>query len=136
MELAIVLTVIAVLAAIAVPSYVQHLQRARLAEALTRLADHRVRMEQYFLDNRRYDDGTGGCGAPASTATPSDRFALECTATATSFTLAAVGVAGRDMQEFAYTVDEANNRRTPSLPAGWRTSDVCWVVRHDGSCGG
>ena len=25
-------------------------------------SDVRVRLEQYFLDNRRYDDGAGGCG--------------------------------------------------------------------------
>lgn len=135
-ELAVVLAVVAMLAAIAIPSYAQHLQRARLTEALTRLADQRVRMEQYFLDNRRYDDGAGGCGPAAMAATATDRFAVECTATATSFTLAAVGIPGRGMQDFAFTVDEANNRRTPSLPQGWQASDICWVIRHDGACGG
>jgi len=135
-ELAIALTIVALLAAIAVPSYADHLRRVRIAEALSRLADQRVRLEQYFLDNRRYDDGAGGCGTLAVPVANADNFAIQCTADAATFTLAAVGVPGRAMQGFVYTIDEANNRRTASVPTGWVGNEHCWVVRHDGSCSG
>lgn len=135
-ELAIALTVVAVLAAVAIPSYADHLRRARIAEALTQLADQRVRLEQHFLDNRRYDDGNGGCAALATPAVTADNFAIECRADAATFTLAAVGIPGRGMQGFVFTIDEANHRRTPSVPTGWMNSERCWVIRHDGTCGG
>ena len=132
-ELLVVLAITAVLAALAVPFYADHVRRARIVEATARLADHRVRMEQYFLDNRRYDDA-GGCGWPAPATAAADAFALACTATAATYVVTATGVAGRGMQGFAYTIDHANARATPAVPDGWVGSDRCWVVRRDGTC--
>jgi len=134
-ELLVVLAITAVLAALAVPSYADHVRRARIAEATARLADHRVRMEQFFLDNRRYDDGNGGCGWPAAAPAAADAFALACTAAAATYMVTATGVAGRGMQGFAYTIDHANARATPAVPDGWVGSDRCWVIRRDGTCG-
>ena len=133
-ELAVVVAIAAVLATIAVPTYADHLRRGRITEALTRLADHRVRMEQFFLDHRRYDDGAGRCGSlpPAAAA---DAFALDCAATTTGYLIRATGQEGRGMQGFAYTIDQDNARRTPAVPDGWTGSERCWVVRRDGSCG-
>jgi type IV pilus assembly protein PilE len=81
-ELLIVIAIIAVLAASAVPSFVDYIRRGRITEAVAQLSDYRVRMEQYFLDNRRYDDGAGSCGALAPVATPADSFSVVCTAAA------------------------------------------------------
>ena len=53
-ELLVVIAIIGVLVAIAAPSYADYVRRGRIVEAVTRLSDQRVRMEQYFLDNRRY----------------------------------------------------------------------------------
>jgi type IV pilus assembly protein PilE len=133
-ELLIVIAVTAVLAASAAPSFVDYIRRARINEAVIRLSDYRVRMEQYFLDNRRYDDGAGNCGAVAPTASPADAFDVVCTAAATTYTIAATGLAAKSMQGFVYTLDHANAHRTASVPVGWVSSDVCWVVRRDGSC--
>ena len=64
-ELMIVVAIIGILAAIAVPNYQEYVRRARASEATSALADMRIRMEQYFQDNRRY---TGGpCAAPTGT---------------------------------------------------------------------
>jgi type IV pilus assembly protein PilE len=133
-ELIVVIMIIAVLAAAAVPSFADHVRRGRIVEAVSRLADHRVRMEQFFLDNRRYDDGAGGCGYVAQPAGAADAFALECTAAAAAYTVTATGTAGKGMQGFVYTIDHANARRTTAVPDGWIASDRCWVVRRDGSC--
>lgn len=134
-ELIVVLAIVAVLASIAVPQYLDFMRRGRLVEATTRLADHRVRMEQYYLDNRRYDDDTGNCGWPVAPAGDGDAFALGCTASAGFYTITATGVAARGMQGFVYSIDQANARRTPGVPPGWVPSDTCWVVRRDGTCG-
>jgi type IV pilus assembly protein PilE len=133
-ELLVALAIAAVLAALAVPSYADHLRRARLAEATSRLADHRLRMEQFFLDYRRYDDGSGGCGAAVSPPAAGDAFALSCTAAAAAYLVTATGIAGRGMQGFTYTIDQANLRATPAVPDGWVGSDRCWVTRRDGTC--
>jgi type IV pilus assembly protein PilE len=131
-ELLIVIAIIATLAAIAVPAMSDHLRRGRIVEAVSRLADHRVRMEQYFLDYRRYDDGAGNCGYPLSGA--ADAFALACTLSATGYSVTATGLAGKGTQGFVYTIDEADARATPAVPDGWVGSRSCWVMRRDGSC--
>lgn len=134
-ELIVVLAIVAVLVSIAVPQYFDHLRRGRLTEAVTRLADYRVRMEQYYLDYRRYDDGAGNCGWPPAAPGTADAFALGCMASASFYTITASGIAARGTQGFIYTIDQTNARRTPGVPAGWVASDICWVVRRDGSCG-
>ena len=53
-ELMIAVAIIAILAAIAIPSYTDYIRRGRLTEALGRLSAMRVKMEQYFQDNRVY----------------------------------------------------------------------------------
>jgi type IV pilus assembly protein PilE len=133
-ELLIVVAIIAALAASAVPSFVDYIRRGRITEAVARLSDYRVRMEQYFLDNRRYDDGAGNCGAVAPVATPADAFSVACAAAATGYAVTATGLAAKGMQGFVYTIDHANARRTTAVPNGWVASDICWVVRRDGSC--
>jgi type IV pilus assembly protein PilE len=134
-ELVIVFALIATLAAVAVPTYADHVRRSRIVEAVTRLADHRVRMEQYFLDYRRYDDGAGNCGLAVPPLAATDAFAYACTASTGSYTVSATGMPAKGMQGFIYTVDETDARRTPAVPDGWVASRSCWVLRRDGSCG-
>ena len=133
-ELLVVVAITAVLAAIAIPTYADHLRRGRITEALTRLSDQRVRMEQFFLDHRRYDDGAGGCGHPPPPVGGADAFALDCAAAAMGYVVRATGVDAKGMRGFVYTIDQADVRRTPAVPDGWVGSDRCWVVRRDGGC--
>jgi len=133
-ELLVVIAIVGVLVAIAVPSYADYVRRGRIVEAATRLSDQRVRMEQYFLDHRRYDDGAGGCGYAPLPPSAADTFGIECLAAASTYIATARGIAGRGMQSFAYSVDQANARQTTAVPSGWIGSNICWVIRRDGSC--
>jgi type IV pilus assembly protein PilE len=133
-EILIVVAIAAVLTAIAVPSYGDYLRRARIVEAAAKLADHRARMEQFFLDHRRYDDGAGNCGQPLSPASAADTFSMACFASPGAYVVSATGVPGTGMAGFAYAIDEANVRRTTAVPDGWVANAQCWVIRRDGTC--
>ena len=53
-ELMIAVAIIAILAAIAIPNYSEYVRRGRVTEAISALSGMRVKMEQYFQDNRSY----------------------------------------------------------------------------------
>ena len=137
-EVMITVGVVAILAAVALPNYIDYLTRSKLVEAKTNLADMRTRLEQYFLDNRTYPaaciafaSGPAGAGniyLPAS----AKYFTVTCALTATTYTVTATGTGS--VAGFVYTIDQANTRKTTSVPTGWKTSDVCWVSRKNGDC--
>jgi type IV pilus assembly protein PilE len=131
-EMAIVVAVVALLAAIALPHYGDHVRRSRIVEATSRLADHRVRLEQHFLDHRTYASG-GACGVAVPAFDPAkEAFELNCAATASTYTVTATGKG--TMAGFAYTINQSNARVTTAVPAGWTIAASCWVLRKDGSC--
>lgn len=137
-ELLVVMAVIGLLAIIAAPSYTAYVQRSRIVDATTRLADFRVRMEQFFMDNRRYTDpaGSSTCGVPVPPFTGQESFDLKCVATDDNhYDATAVGRSDRNMQAFTYSIDQNGRKRTKATPWNGITSDSCWVTRQDGSCG-
>jgi type IV pilus assembly protein PilE len=134
LETMLVLAIIAILAAIALPSYAHYVQRSRILDAVARLADARARMDEYFLDQRAYVDAGGGCGAMPAPTGPADAFAVSCAATATTFTYVATGIAAKGMAAFAYSIDQTGAKATLSLPSGWSRTADCWTIRADGLC--
>lgn len=135
-EVMIVVVVLGILATIALPAYRDYVLRGKLTEAFTNLSDWRVRMEQFYQDNRRYDNGSGGCGAAGPAAGSAKYFTYTCVpgaAPAQTFTASATGTG--DLAGFTFTIDQANNKVTTAVPAGWSgASAACWVRRKDGSC--
>ena len=128
-ELMVVVVIIGILAAIALPGYTDYVTRGRIPDATSTLAVKRVQMEQFFMDNRTYT------GAPACNldGAASKNFDFSCSASdATTYTLQAVGKAS--MVGFTYTINQANAKATPSVPAGWTGSANCWVTRRSGEC--
>lgn len=129
-ELMVTVVIVAILAAIAVPSYTAYVVRGKIPDATSNLATKRVQMEQYFQDNRTY------VGAPAcnTDTTTSQYFTFSCPAapTAVTYTLQALGTG--TMAGFIYTLDQDNNKVTVAAPAGWTTSATCWVTKKDGTC--
>lgn len=132
-ELMIVVAIVAILAAIALPSYNDYILRGQLAEAHGELAAMRGKMETFFLDNRTY---AGACAANTAAPLPTGKyFTYTCpTLTGTTYTVQASGSAGQRTSGFVYTVNQANVRATTAVPAGWATNATCWVTKKGGVC--
>lgn len=136
--MAIVVAVVAVVSALAIRSYYQYFLRARIVDAVSTLADIRLKMERYFQNNLTYNNPAAPpCGAPGSSIAPlpaDPNFTFTCTTlSATQFTVVATGTGS--MLGFQYSIDQNNNRFTPALPSGWAgAGSACWVIRADGSC--
>jgi len=134
-ELMIAVAIVAILAAIAIPSYSEYVRRGRITEAISTLSGMRVKMEQYFQDNRTY---VGSCGAVGTSVAPlpdAKNFTYACpTRSATAYTITATGVAGTSLEGFQYTIDQDNTRTTVMTPPSTWPSKACWVLKKDGSC--
>ena len=143
LEAMVTVTTLAILAAIALPNYLDYLTRGKIVEATSGLNDTRVRLEQYLADSRQYPTG---CVAPAPGPAPAGKiylpastkyFAFSCVLAATTYTVTATGRASGGMAGFVYTINQASARNTASLAPGWAgagPSSTCWVTRRSGDC--
>ena len=136
-EVMIVVAIIGILAVVGIPSYLEYVQRGRIAEAVRSLADMQPKLEQYFLDQRSYANAcTAGTLAPMPSATAF--FTYSCpTLTATAYQVDATGSGA--MAGFTYRLSLANGvvtKASPAMPSGWNTANAasCWVFKRDGSC--
>lgn len=125
-ELMIVVAIVAILAAVALPAYGDYVKRGKITEAIAVLADMRVKIEQYYADNRTY---VGYACTP--TASPK-AFAISCTIPdANTYEIKATGSAGEDMSGFVYTINQSNVRGSTTP---WGDQANCWVMRKGGQC--
>lgn len=133
-ELMVTVAVVAIIAAVAMPSYRDYVIRGKIPQATNNLSTLRAQLEQYYQDNQTY---VGACAAGTTAPLPaSDDFQYSCpTLTASTYTARAQGVAGGPMSGFAYTIDQANTRTTTAVPSGWGTAPIsCWVTKKGGIC--
>ena len=135
-ELLVVVGIVAIIASFALPAYQNYVLRGKIIEAFNGLSDMRVRMEQYFQDNRKYNSGTStNCGASL----PSSRyFTFTCTTgadPAQTYSATATGIATEGTTSFVYTINESNAKGTTTVGAGWNgAGSTCWVRKKDGTC--
>ena len=128
-EIMIVVAMVGILAAIAIPQYGDYVTRSALIEAHAGLADFRVKMEQFYQDNRTYlGGGLNGCGAAAPAT--AKHFDFACAGAAQTYVVTATGkdrTAG-----FVLTLNEQNIRRTTATKSGWEPGTLpadCWVSK-------
>jgi prepilin-type N-terminal cleavage/methylation domain-containing protein len=129
-EMMIAMAVIGILSAIAFPAYRDHVRRGQLPEAFVSLSDFRMRMEQYFQDNRTYANG-GNCGAVLP-APQNPRFTYGCAINGNGYTITATGAAGY-VNGFVFTINERNVRATTGMHADWGAlpvdANTRWIDR-------
>lgn len=131
----ITVAVIGILSSIAVPSYRDYVRRGQVVDATTFLSDYRVKMEQYFQDNRNYGTGSScvnAASAPAWTSFPASQyFTYACTLrdSGQGYRITATGFSG-NARGHVYTVDESNVHATTQFK-GETVSKSCWLIRGD-----
>jgi type IV pilus assembly protein PilE len=129
-EALVVIVILGILAAVAIPNYSRYVTRGNLVEATNALAEYRVRMEQFFQDNRTYANG-GNCGAPLPANL--DNFAVACVITAGGLGYTATATGAGSTAGFVYTINQANVRATTAVPGHWGSlpADAAtrWVTR-------
>lgn len=125
-ELMIVVAIIAILAAIALPIYSGYITRSKLTDAQNGLSATRVLMEQYYQDNRQYAStgNSANCGANMPS---SQYFSYTCALTSAGYTITASGSSSSTIN-FQFTIDQANNRGTSYAGSWYTTPASCWVT--------
>ncbi|MDC8785490.1 type IV pilin protein [Roseateles koreensis] len=125
-ELMIVVAIVGILGAVALPAYKDYIRRGQLPEAMATMANGRILQEQYYQDNRTYGAG-GSCGAslPASTT----HFTYACSANGQTYTLTATGSSGAAVGH-VYTLDQSNAQAT-TLFKGSAVTKACWLIKGD-----
>lgn len=133
LELMITVTVIAILAAIAVPQFGDYTKRGKIPEAVGTLSDLRIQLERFFADNRTYVGFV-------VTAPGTRYFTYTCpTLTASAYTCNATGGGGppandASMAGFVYTINQANVKTSAISVSGWGNSATCWISKKGEVC--
>jgi len=130
-ELMIVVAIIGILSAIALPSYNNYIARGKITEAHSLMADFRIRVEQHYQDNRNYGTAGGACGPAQPTST---YFNITCLAgsPAQTYTITASSLAGQGLGtsvgDYTYTIIESNAKATTKFK-GSAVAKSCWLVK-------
>jgi type IV pilus assembly protein PilE len=136
-ELLVTVTIIMLLAAFAIPLYGDYVRRGQITEAVTFMSDYRVKLEQYFQDNRSYGPDGARCASTAGTAPAwSDfkpqngrYFSYDCTVTKAGqgYLLTAKGMLNRATGH-EYTVTETGAKSTIQYKGmALATPKSCWL---------
>jgi type IV pilus assembly protein PilE len=131
-ELMIVVVIVSILAAIAVPSYRQYLTRTHRVEAKAALLRIQVAQEKFFLQNNRYITATADLSKPSPngldlpTTTPNGMYDISVIvgSTGTSISYTAVATAkgtqlASDVDCSVFTITDTG-AKTPADKDCWR----------------
>ena len=134
-ELMVAVAIVGVIAGVAYPQYTDYVKRSRLAEATGVLTTTRVRLEQFYQDNRNYGSSSAACGVVLPAA---QFFSVTCNwgtgATNQSFVITASGLSAAGMSGYTFTVDHNNAQRTTSFPGAAGLPVSCWLRRKGDTC--
>ncbi len=132
-ELMIVVAIIGIISAVAIPSYRDYVLRGYLVDATNTLSGTRAQLEQYFQDNRSYKD-VGNFKSPCTTLTATvGKFTFTCTADVTTYLVTAKGTTGTAAAGFTFTIDQANNQATTASVWSGGTG-ACWLTKPGATC--
>jgi type IV pilus assembly protein PilE len=95
-ELMVVVAIVAILASIAIPSFVGQIRKSRRAEAITALQDVQLKLERWRVDHANYADPGGAASYPQLPPDGHYKFTLTATTAAPNdYTITASPQAGQ-----------------------------------------
>ena len=124
----ITVAIVAILAALAYPSYRNYVIRGQIVDATNGLSAMRANMERYYQDNRTYASTgsfTTPCPTPPATPITAGNFSISCAATPTATYYKASAVGNGPETGFTYTVDSTPVMTTSigaAAPSAWQIS--------------
>lgn len=132
-ELMIVVALVGIISAVAIPNYRDYIVRGQIVEGQAALENLRAEMERYFQDNRTYAT-VASFTSPCAELPFLDHFQLSCDVEpdGTKFLLQAVGKGS--VSNFTFTVDERNRKSTTSVGKGWNTCSRKWMKKKGETC--
>jgi type IV pilus assembly protein PilE len=131
-ELMMAVAIVGILAAAAVPTYLDYIKRGKLTEAFNNLSACTISLGQFYQDNRTFTGSLLGSTSAnqCQSVTANFTYALS-NLSATGYTLTATG-SSPSVTGFSYAVDQSGARSTPTVPSGWTSSTNCWVNSRSG----
>ena len=147
-ELMIVVAIVAILVAVALPSYRDYILRGYLTDGTTLLSTMQTSMERYYQDNRTYAaTGSGAnvvtppCAVAQALQRTQGNFVASCTGAGTpsltGYTVTATGVGPVANVTYTLTLDSNGFSKTSNLGnTGWPTPNpnTCWVTKRGQTC--
>ncbi len=137
-EVMITVAIVAILSAVAYPSYRDYIVRGQLVDATTALSTYRADMERHYQDNRSFQtvgDFTTPCAAGDAASRTVGNFVIDCSAVAAeTYTLRATG--SGPVNGFVFTVTHQDVRATTAVPtgSGYATCTTRWMLKKGASC--
>lgn len=124
-ELMVALVMVAILTAVALPSYRQYVQKSRRADATTTLLTLAQAMERWYSERGTYAGATVGSGGLMRSSSPQGFYTLSITAQdANGFSISAAPAGAQTGDACgSYTLEEDGTR---SLSGATLTSAQCW----------
>lgn len=127
-ELLIVIAIIGILTAIALPAYTRYVTRTNRSEATTALLDLANKMEEYYAQNNNYGtSATTPATVGASDITQNGLYNLSISASATTYVLTATpqgAQATNDTECGSFTYNQLGERGIVTTGTG--TVNTCW----------
>lgn len=136
-EVMVTVAIVGILAAVAFPAYTDYVRRGALPESFSQLSDYRVKMEQYYQDNRNYGGAACADGAAAPSwknfaPTGAKSFTYACAvsdAAGQGYTITATGRTGTSAAGHVYTLNHANLQTTTTFKGATVSNKNCWLVK-------
>lgn len=130
-EMMIVVLIIGILAAVALPSYQDYIRRGHMQDSFSQMSSFQIKIEQHYQDNRSYKDLADDTKCPTGlvNALQSRYFTFECVlgATKQSYSLTATGKGST--LGYDYSTNQANARQTTKFAGVEQTTLTCWAER-------
>lgn len=135
MEMMIVVAIIAIISAVAYPSFRDSGRRGHRSDARSALLENAQYMERFFTENSAYNLTAGGASptlprtvSPANATGGNINYNISLSAvTATSFTLQAVPVNGMAADVCpTLTLNNLGQKSVSGTLSGGMTADSCW----------